>query len=286
MMSENSENKWWKKLVILGVFIGIVVVTAEVDWAADPLHTGVGMGFRLGWLFGMLSLGIILPILFMYIAGNKIRERGDSDKKLFIIALILYVVASGIPIVFYVILGQSPGFFLFLQLALFGLIPAFILQPESQKKRFLILLVLFAAILVPIAILVNMAIGDLWLGVVTDKMMYYLFFWGLFTVFLYLVIAIGWKFGGGTRRQSWNIFMAGLLIQFSTLEDFLYFFLNGQPLPVAWTWMDTFVINLHALFGHVPTSLDLLVFCIIISTIAVLVLFDVHGYVWNRYIRK
>lgn len=273
---EEADDKWWKKLVIFGVFVGVVAVTAEVDWAATQ---EVEIGFRIAWLFGvLLTLGIILPIAFVYLAGNKTRERGESDKTWFIIALVLYAVASGIPPIFYVVLEQAPGFFIFLQLALFGLIPAFILQPKSPKMRYLILVILFAAVLVPLAILVNSVIGD--------KLMYYLSFWGLFCTFFYLLVAIGWKFGGGTQRQSWNVFMAGTLIQYSTLEDFLYFLLNGQPLPGTWPWMEDFVINLVALFGRDPTDFDLFVFCLIAITVAFLVLFDVHGYVWDHFIKR
>ena len=273
-------DKRWKKSIFFCIFIGIVAVTAELDWAAE--NSEVGLLFRYSWLFVLLLLGLLLPIAFIYLAGNNIRERIISDKKLFIISLILYAIANGIPMIFYIILKQPPGFFLFVQLSLFGLIPAFILQPKNIKTRILILIVLFIAILVPLAILLNFVIEDLWLNPRMDKTMYYLLFWGLFSVFIYLFVAIGWKFGGGTRRESWNIFIAGTLIQFSTMEDFLYFLLNGQSLPGTWPWMSNFVINLEVLFGHIPTDLDLLLFCIIVVIIAIFILFDGHGYIWRK----
>jgi len=273
-------DKRWKKSIFFCIFIGIVAVTAELDWAAE--NSEVGLLFRYRWLFVLLLLGLLLPIAFIYLAGNNIRERIKSDKKLFIISLILYAIANGIPMIFYLILKQPPGFFLFVQLSLFGLIPAFILQPKNIKTRILILIVLFIAILVPLAILLNFVIEDLWLNPRMDKTMYYLLFWGLFSVFIYLFVAIGWKFGGGTRRESWNIFIAGTLIQFSTLEDFLYFLLNGQSLPGTWPWMSNFVINLEVLFGRIPTDLDLLLFCIIIVIIAIFILFDGYGYIWRK----
>ena len=273
-------DKWWKKSIVFSIFIGIVAVTAELDWAAE--NSEVGLLFRYSWLFALLLLGLLLPIAFIYLAGNNIRERIISDKKLFIISLILYAIANGIPMIFYIILKQPPGFFLFVQLSLFGLIPAFILQPKNIKTRILILIVLFIAILVPLAILLNFVIEDLWLNPRMDKTMYYLLFWGLFSVFIYLFVAIGWKFGGGTRRESWNIFIAGTLIQFSTMEDFLYFLLNGQSLPGTWPWMSNFVINLEVLFGHIPTDLDLLLFCIIVVIISIFILFDGHGYIWRK----
>lgn len=276
-----SENKSWKQnLIILVIFLGVIFLTAELDWAAE--HSEVGITIRLTWLINLLSLGLILPIGFVYLAGYKEREVGDSDKKWFIIAIILFLIANGIPIVFYVILGTPPGFLLYLQLALFGLIPAFILQPKTMRNKIIILIVLFLAIIVPIGILVNMSIDDLWYSGVVDKTMYYLSFWGLLMTFFYLIIAIGWKFGGGSKRQSWNIFVAGTLMQYSTLEDFLYFFLNGQPLPGTWPWMSNFVINLEALFGRIPTDIDLLVFFLIIYAIAVFILFDGHGMIWNK----
>jgi hypothetical protein len=276
-----SENKSWKQnLIILIIFLGVIFLTAQLDWTAE--HSEVGIAIRLIWLFNLLSLGLILPIGFVYLAGNKEREVGDSDKKWFIIAIILFLIANGIPIVFYVILGTPPGFLLYLQLALFGLIPAFILQPKTMRSKIIILIVLFLAIIVPIGILVNISIDDLWYSGVVDKTMYYLSFWGLLMTFFYLIVAIGWKFGGGSKRQSWNIFVAGTLMQYSTLEDFLYFFLNGQPLPGTWPWMSNFVINLEALFGRIPTDLDLLVFFLIIYAIAVFILFDGHGMIWNK----
>jgi hypothetical protein len=282
-MFENNPNSWIKKLIILFLFIAVIMLTAEVDWAAE--HPDVGIAVRLIWLISLLSLGLILPLLFMYFAGNEESKRGESDKKWFIIAIILFMIANGIPIVFYVILGISPGFFIYLQLILFGLIPAFFLQPKEIKYRILILLILFAVILIPVGIFVNLNIDTLWYEGETDKTMYYLSFWGLLMTFFYLFIAIGWKLGGGTKRQSWNIFVAGTLLQYSTLEDFFYFLLNGQSLPGTWDWMSNFVIDLETLFGHVPTDLDLLIFCLIISSIALFILFDVHGYIWTK-IRK
>ena len=275
------ENKSWiNKTLVLIVFFGVIVLTAELDWAAE--HSEVGIVMRLVWLISLLSLSLILPILFIYLAGNKEGKRGESDKKWLIIAIVLFLMANGIPIVFYVILGNPPGFLLYLQLALFGLIPAFILQPKTKRNKLVILLILFLVIIVPIGVLVNNTIDDLWYEGVTDKTMYYLSFWGLLMTFFYLVVAIGWKFGGGSKRQSWNIFLSGTLLQYSTLEDFLYFLLNGQPLPGTWPWMSNFVINLEALFGHIPTDLDLLLFCVIISAIAIFILFDGHGYIWKK----
>ena len=279
-MTENNSKSWIKKLIVLGIFIGVIMLTAEVDWAAE--HDEVGIAIRLLWLISLLSLGLILPVGFMYLAGNKESERGDSDKKWFIIGIILFLIANGIPIIFYVVLEISPGFFLYVQLILFGLIPAFFLQPKKLKMRFLILIILFAAVIIPIGILVNFTIDDIWSGAATDKAMYYLSFWGLLMTFFYLIIAIGWKLGGGSKRQSWNIFVAGTLLQFSTLEDFFYFFLNGEPLPADWYWMENFVINLKTLFGSPITSCDLLIFCIIISAIALFILFDGHGYIWKK----
>ncbi|TKJ18084.1 MAG: hypothetical protein CEE43_18695 [Promethearchaeota archaeon Loki_b32] len=279
-MSENNLNPWIKKILILAIFIGVIILTAEVDWAAE--NSEVGLAIRLVWLISLLSLGLILPIGFMYLAGNIESERGKSDKKWLMIGVILFLIANGIPIVFYLILEISPGFFLYVQLVLFGLIPAFFLQPKKFNHRILILVILFAVIIAPIGFLVNSTIDDLWYAGVTDKTMYYLSFWGLLMTFFYLILAIGWKLGGGSKRQSWNIFVAGTLLQYSTLEDFFYFFLNGQPLPGTWPWMSNFVINLEALFGHVITDLDLLIFCLIISSIAIFILFDGHGYIWKK----
>ena len=131
------------------IFVFIVAVTAKVDWAAE--HPKSGFLFRYFWITFLVFLKLILPIVFMYFAGNQLREREESDKKLFIIALILFMVANGIPIIFYVVLGISPGFFLFVQLALFGLVPAFIFQPQKLKIRFLILILLAAAILLTLS---------------------------------------------------------------------------------------------------------------------------------------
>ncbi len=282
-MSETKSNSWKNKLIILVIFLVVIILTAEVDWAAE--HSGVGIVTRLIWLISLLSLGLILPFGFLYLAGNKEIERAESDKKWLIIAIALFLIANGIPILFYIVLGIPPGFLLYVQLSLFGLIPAFFLQPKKKNHRFLILIILFALIIIPIGILVNFAIDDLWAGAL-DNTMYYLSFWGLLMTFFYLILAIGWKLGGGSKRQSWNIFIAGTLLQYSTLEDFLYFLLNGQPLPGTWPWMSNFVINLTALFGHVPTDLDLLVFCLIVSIIAIFILFDGHGFIWTKIKKK
>ncbi len=292
-----AQKKWWLNLLIYILFVFIVAVSAKVDWAAE--HPSSGFLFRYFWLIVLLSLGFVLPIVFMYLAGNKIRERNEADKKWFIISLILFLIANGIPIIFYVVLDTPPGFFLFLQLALFGLVPAFILQPRQLKIRYIILMILSAAILIPLIVLVDIAIGSIWANpynnsfigdllpnLKTDKTLYYLSFWGLFSVFLYFILSIGWKFGGGTKRQSWNVFFSGMLVQYSTLEDFLYYILNGQNLPGEWPWLENFVINLVALFGHVPADFDLFIFCLIINIIALFILFDGHGYLYNKLLQK
>lgn len=282
-MIDDDSKPWVKKLIILAIFIGVIMITAELDWAAE--NPSVGLPIRLLWLIMLLSLGLILPIAFMYLAGNKKLERGESDKKWLIIAIILFLIANGIPIIFYVVLGKSQSFLLYLQLALFGLIPAFFLQAKKTKIRLLTLVILFVLVIVPIGILVNMTIDDIWYGGVTDKTMYYLSFWGLLMTFFYLIIAIGWKIGGGSKRQSWNIFIAGTLLQYSTLEDFFYFLLNGESLPgppLYWHWMENFVINMKVLFGEQITSFELLIFCLIISVIAIFVLFDGYGFIWNK----
>ncbi|TET58547.1 MAG: hypothetical protein E3J52_08210, partial [Promethearchaeota archaeon] len=82
-MSENNLKPWIKRIIILVMFIGVILLTAEVDWAAE--NKEVGLAIRLVWLISLLSLGLILPIGFMYLAGNMESERGKSDKKWFMI---------------------------------------------------------------------------------------------------------------------------------------------------------------------------------------------------------
>lgn len=282
-MNENLKKEWLVKLLVYFLFVFIVAVSAKVDWAAE--HSVMGPLFRYFWLILLISLGIIFPLVFMYLAGIKVRlseEAASNDKKWFLIALILFAIGNGIPVIFYLVLGQPPGFFLFLQLALFGLFPAFIINLEQLKTKILVLVILFLVVLVPLGIFVDVTISELWATPSMDKTMYYLSFWGLFSVFLYLLIAIGWKFGGGSRRGSWNIYIAGMLVHYSTMEDFFYYILNGQPLPGEWPWLRNFVINLEALFGHIPTDFELLIFCLFLNTIALFVLFDVHGYLWKQ----
>jgi hypothetical protein len=282
-MNNKLKKDWLIKLFVYFLFVFIVAVSAKVDWAAE--HSVMGQLFRYFWLILLISLGIILPLVFMYLAGFKERsnEKGEGKDKLwFILALVLFAIGNGIPVIFYVVLGQPPGFFLFLQLALFGLVPAFIITPEELKMKLLVLVLLFLVMLVPLGIFVDLTISELWATPSMDKTMYYLSFWGLFSVFLYLLIAIGWKFGGGSRRDSWNIYIAGMLVHYSTMEDFFYYLLNGQTLPGEWPWLRNFVINLEALFGHVPTDFDLLIFCLVLNAIALFILFDVHGYLWKQ----
>ncbi|MCK4480965.1 MAG: hypothetical protein KAV01_10590, partial [Candidatus Lokiarchaeota archaeon] len=95
-MSENNLKPWIKRIIVLAMFIGVILLTAEVDWAAE--HSEVGLAIRLVWLISLLSLGLILPIGFMYLAGNMESERGKSDKKWFMIGIILFLIANGIPI--------------------------------------------------------------------------------------------------------------------------------------------------------------------------------------------
>ena len=106
----SEKNSWKKNLLILAIFVIVIILTAEVDWAAE--HSEVGIVVRLTWLISLLSLALVLPIGFVYLAGNKESERGESDKKWFIIAIILFLIANGIPIIFYVILGTPQGFLL------------------------------------------------------------------------------------------------------------------------------------------------------------------------------
>ena len=50
-MFDNNSNSWIKKLIILFIFIGVIMLTAEVDWAAE--HPDVGIAVRLIWLISL-----------------------------------------------------------------------------------------------------------------------------------------------------------------------------------------------------------------------------------------
>ena len=160
-MAESKPNSWKTKLIILAAFILVIINTAEVDWAAE--NESVGLFIRIFWLASLLGLGLLLSLGIIYLAGNRDAERTEKDKKWLIVAIILFLVANGIPIIFYIFIGTSQGFFLYVQLVLFGLIPAFFLQPKRKIRRLQLILILYALIILPLGILVNFTIDDLWI---------------------------------------------------------------------------------------------------------------------------
>lgn len=159
-------------------------------------------------------------------------------------------------------------------------------ESSNRKKRWVIFFLLAVVpfyVMVGGLIPVTRAIPDL-------KIIYWIMMWGMVMPLSYVFLGASWKNGGRSSRKAFNIALAGIIMQYSFLEDFLFYALNGQPQPVGgYTALLNFPLDISRLFGHqgVPmNTIELLIWMTIMIAIAVVVIFDVPHLIYKKISKK
>lgn len=93
----------------------------------------------------------------------------------------------------------------------------------------------------------------------------------LFNVFLPVlwgVLGFVYHLGGGSIGNAIKIVIVGVFLEYSTINDFLYYLLNATPLPDKWTWLAT----PQFLFGSTITTPQLTLWLLLMLALAIVVL--------------
>ena len=243
----------------------------------------------------LLLIGWIILKISLHKGAEPVRVEGHKKKFIWSIVIIL-IMQNMIPI-FYLMFNRDELFvdilIAFLLIANFiamAALAAFIPIPskEGQSRRRLLMYFLFAVL--PFYVLVGGLIGASWAvtGGTQDtlKLIYWIMMWGVVMPLSFVFLGVSWKLGRGESRKAFNIGIAGILIQYSFLEDFLFYALNGQPQPPGgYTALLNFPLDISRLFGHqgIPlTPIELVIWMIIMISIAVIVLFDVPYLIYKK----
>lgn len=93
----------------------------------------------------------------------------------------------------------------------------------------------------------------------------------LFNIFLPILwVVMGFMFhlGGGRVGATLKIIIAGFYVEYSALNDFLYYLLNGERLPDKWTWIQA----PQFIFGYSITTGQLALWLIIMLIFTFIIL--------------
>jgi hypothetical protein len=268
-------------------------VSAEVDWWWSQGKLGLTAGNpALLWLFGgLFGLGLLFALLLWNI-GETEPEKERPWKRLFLIALILALVGHNLTAVLYmmgVTIVTTP--IVILTTIMMSLMPALIPRPASTQRQLIYILLMALIVMLPFMVGVTMFINLSWLtpSETLFTTLYWMFIWGFVMPTVYMTMALGYKMGGGRIRHAFNIALAGTLMQYSLLEDLFFYLLNGTPLPATWPWLSNFIFPLEFIFLHpgvAITTVELLIWLGAITTISMIILFDIYGFIWDRYIKR
>ncbi len=302
----DSENKFTDNLIwpliFLGIFILLIAISAEVDWFWNGGLYGTVPLKELAyvWLFSVL-----MPLLLIigWILINKLPKEGkepvrrEGDKKKFIWMIIIILIMQNTVPVFYLVFNRDQ---LFVDVIIAGLLignfiamaalAEYIPVPSEQAKIRKRWLKYFLIAVLPFFVLVGGLIGASWAvtGGTQDtlKLIYWIMMWGVVMPLSFVFLGVSWKLGGGESRKAFNIGFAGIIMQYSFLEDFLFYALNGQPQPPGgYQALLNFPLDISRLFGHQGVALntmELVIWMTIMISLAVIVLFDVPYLVYKK----
>lgn len=182
------------------------------------------------------------------------------------------------PIVWIVLIPSTPGYLL-VGYFIYLLILLFIQNKFVHKIQFFRIKLNFELDIIIISLLIICVVALLDFSVVEtfkeipDFPYGNTYWYNLFNLFLPIIWgAIGFAYYLGSRNigNGVKIFIAGIFLEYSSINDFLYYILQGIKLPDLWTWVTTpqFII------GSSFTSSQLLIWTSIslVMTIAVLAL--------------
>jgi hypothetical protein len=297
---ENSiRDKLIVPLIFLGIFILMVAISAEVDWFWSQGIGGGGSMKELSfvWLFAvLLPLVLVIGWLMMERFPAKVNEPSpiEGDKKKFIWSIIILVIAqNSIPAFYFLFRDELFGdlaiavLFIMNFIAMASIAAYFPIHTDEAKRRKR-WLIFFLLAIIPFYVQVGALIGITW--IFPDiRIIYWILMWGIVMPLSFVFLGVSWKNGRGEPRKAFNIAMAGILIQYSFLEDFLFYALNGQPQPATYDALLYFPLDIAHLFGHQGVGItpsELLIWMIIIIVIAVVILFDVPYTLYQKISSK
>lgn len=289
-------------LIFLGIFVLLIAISAEVDWFWNGGLYGTVPLKELAyvWLFSVL---IPLILIIGWVLLNKLPKEGsepvriEGDKKKFIWSIVIILIMQNMVPVFYMMFNRDELFvdliiaiLLIVNFIAMAALAAFIPIPSQKTKIRKRWLMYFLIAVLPFYVLVGGLIGASWAvtGGTQDtlKLIYWIMMWGVVMPLSFVFLGVSWKLGTGESRKAFNIGFAGILMQYSFLEDFLFYVLNGQPQPLGgYQALLNFPLDISRLFGHQGIALtptELVIWMIIMISIAVIVLFDVPYLVYKK----
>lgn len=293
----NNENNYSEKaipLIFLGIYFLLIAISAEVDWfwnnrLYDPTEPGE---IAYIWLLAvLLPLILIIGWLIMERFPKRVKEPApvEGDKKKFIWSIILVLIFQNMIPVFYLVFDRDElyvdliiAILLLVNFIGFSAIAAFFPIHSENAKRRKRWLIFFLIAVLPFYILVSVLIGASWNATgdtqQTLKLIYWIIMWGVLMPMSFVFLGMSWKNGRGESRKAFNISFAGILMQYSFLEDFLFYALNGQPQPAGYNALLNFPLDVARFFGHQGVALntvELLIWMLIMISLAVIVIFDI-----------
>lgn len=250
----------------------------------------------------VLSLGITFVLFYL---PKKEYDQPDSKNKMFAIGLVIFLAIQPlaiIPNIFGRLFYDDPILGLPFKLMSFLMIIVIVgtcffaasIPRLASNKKMLIILVIVWSLIIPVFLAIIALYGGPLMEPTGADPLYWIFLWGLFCVFTYLIWGIGWKFGGGSMRQTFNITFALIWLQYSTLEDFIYYlpytlmgYFKSIPdfLLFPHPALDNFLIPLSLIFGHPGTpinTIEMMIWCTIIIAISLFVLFDCPYLIYKK----
>ncbi len=288
---ELFNNFYLKRLLMFAMIIVLIACSALVDWWWEQGKLGFQTFFVWFWLFGgTLGLCLLFSLALWHI-GETAPDENKPWKKFFVIALILAIVGHNLVFLTYmmsVTLAVSPS--LLFTIIMMSLLPAILPRHENTKRQILYVLLMVMFVVLPFMIGVSMFIHLSWLNPAEAifTTLYWIFIWGFVMPAIYMTLAFGYRMGGGKTRHVFNIALAGTFMQYSLLEDLFFYLLTGTPLPATWPWLSNFIFPLEAIFLHpgiAISTIEMLIWFSIMTVISVIILFDIYGIIWDRYLK-
>jgi polyvinyl alcohol dehydrogenase (cytochrome) len=253
------------KLAIATESSSVIISNLSVySYATPPKILGNFQTSDLVLLFSFFTIFVLMAILS--------KEKGEKLKNILLDTITVIIII--LPILIFLLLGNFPGIFfilyvIYLYIIYFIYTKKFKFYTKNLENR---LLFVYAILVIQLIIalfdyyIVQSFKGSelLYLSGTYQNLLFYKFepiIWLLFA-FMYFL---------GNRKELGNsikIFILGIFITFSPIEDFLYYFLSGTKLPTQFPWITT----ASSLLGNPLTQTKLVVWLILILGLSVLII--------------
>ncbi|MHA1265616.1 MAG: hypothetical protein ACTSRS_10305 [Candidatus Helarchaeota archaeon] len=291
----NLKEKIRYPLIFLIVIIGLIAISAEIDWFWEGGLQGTEELKELAFIF---LFGVFIPVVLLFgfyiqkgSSSIKVPLPNKNDRKRFIWSIIIILILQNLIPIFYLFLNRDEtiidiilAILLLGNFVAMGTLAAYFPLHKEPSKRMKRWFLFFLIAILPFYILIASIIWITWM--IPDlKLIYWILMWGVLMPLTFVFLGVSWKSRTGMARESFNIAFGGILIQYSFLEDFLYYALNGQPQPVSYNALLNLPIDLAHLFGHQGVGLspvELGIWMGIIITIGILILFDIPYQIYQK----